>query len=125
MPGTVLNVTGPFSYWIKLVNGNTVRRHINDVRTRYNAVDIEVATSTDFKPQTNSDNALTDLDVESTVNSESFTEQSSPVLAPTSTNGHSSSLGSQVDTLSVNVPVHCSTRTSRPPESGFPFVNTY
>ena len=53
---------------------------------RYSAVDIEVATSTDFKPQTNSDNALADMAVESTVNSDSFTEQSSPFLAPTSTN---------------------------------------
>ena len=49
----MLKVTGPLSYQIKLVNGDTVRGHINNVRRRYNAVDIAV---------------------ESTVNSESFTE---------------------------------------------------
>ena len=43
MPGTLLYI---------------VRHHIDNVRRRYSAVDIEVATSTDFKPQTNSDNAL-------------------------------------------------------------------
>ena len=96
------------SYQIKLVNGNTVRRHIDNVR-RYSAVDIDVATSTDFKPQTNSENDLADIAVDSTVNSNSFTEQFSPVLAPMSTNGHSSSLESRVDTSSVNVPVCRST----------------
>ena len=119
IPGTLLTVTGPLSYQIKLVNGDTVRRHIDNVRRRYSAVDIDITTSTDFKPQTNSDNAPVDIAVESTVNSESFTEQSSPVPAPMSTNGHSSSLESQVDMSSVNVPVRCSTRTSRPSESVF------
>ena len=70
----VLKVAGPLSYWIKLVNGKTFRRHINNVRRRYGAVDIDVATSTDFKPQTNFDNAPADLAVDSTVNSDSFTE---------------------------------------------------
>ena len=60
MSGMVLKVTGPLSYWIKLVNGNTVCHHIDNVRRRYSAVDIGVATSTDFKPQTNFDNALAD-----------------------------------------------------------------
>ena len=125
MPGAVLKVTGPLSYQIKLVNGNTVHCHIDNVRRRYSAVDINVATSTDFKPQTNSDNDLADIAVDSTVNSDSFTEQSFPVLAPTSTNGHSSSLESQVDTSSVDVPVRHSTQTSRPPKSSFLFVSTY
>ena len=125
MPGTLVKVTGPLSYLIKLINGNTVHHHIDNVRKRYSAGEIDVATSTDFKPQTNSDDALADIAVESTVNSDSFTKQSFPVLAPTSTNGHSSSLESQVDTSSVNVPIRHSTRTSRLSNSGFPFVNTY
>ena len=114
----VSKVVGHLSYWIKLVNGKTFRRHINNVRRRYNAVDIDVATSTDFKTQTNFVNALADLAVDSTVNSDSFTEQSSLVLAPTSTNGHLSSLASEADTSSVDVPVHRSTRTSRSPKVG-------
>ena len=66
----MLKVSCPLSYLIRLVNGNTVHRHINNVRRRYSAVDIEVATSTDYKSQTNSDNALADMAVESTVNSD-------------------------------------------------------
>ena len=57
--------------------------------------------------------------MDSTVNSDSSTEQFSPVLVPMSTNGHLSSFASQVEMSSVNVPVHHSTRTNRPLENGF------
>ena len=34
LPGTVIQVTGPVSYVIKLTNGQTVRRHVDAVRSR-------------------------------------------------------------------------------------------
>ena len=99
-------------YLIKLVNSNTVCC-INNVRRRYSAVDIDVATSTDYEPQMNSNNALVDKTVEPTVNLDSFTKQISPVLEPNlSTNEPLSSISSQVDMSSNNVQVHCSTQPS-------------
>ena len=79
MPGAVLKITGPLFYLIKLVNSNIVHC-INNVRRRYSAVDIDVATSTDYESQMNYDNALIDMTVEPTVNLDSFTEQISPFL---------------------------------------------
>ena len=54
------------------------------------------------------------MTVEPTVNSDLFTEQTSPVLAPMSINEHSNSIISHVYMLSDNVQV-C--RSSQTPES--------
>ena len=34
IPGTIVKVTGPLSYVIELLNGTTVRRHVDSVRRR-------------------------------------------------------------------------------------------
>ena len=68
MPGTVLKTTG--LCLIKLANNNTVHHHIDNVR-RYSAVDIQTPTNTDYEPQINPDNPLTDMIVDPTVNSDS------------------------------------------------------
>ena len=89
------------------------------------AIYTETATSIDPDSQMNYDNALADMTVEPTVNLDSFTEQTSPVLAPTYTNEPSSSIASQVGTSSDNVQTCRSTRPSQPSESDFPFGNNY
>ena len=39
IPGTVVKVTGPLSYHIKLMDGGIVRRHVDAVRTRETSID--------------------------------------------------------------------------------------
>ena len=71
----------------------------------------------------NPDDALADMSVEPTVNSDSLTEQTSLVLIPTSTYEPSSSIVFQLDTSPDNAQVCCSIQASQPPESDFPFIN--
>ena len=39
IPGTVVKITGPLSYHIKLMDGGIVRRHVDAVRTREKSID--------------------------------------------------------------------------------------
>ena len=73
----------------------------------------------------NPDDALTDMTIEPTVNSDLLTEQTSLILTPTTTNEPSSSIVSKLDTSPDNAQVCCSTQVSWPCESDFPFVNNY
>ena len=39
IPGTIVKVTGPLSYHVKLSDGSVVRRHVDTVRTRQLNID--------------------------------------------------------------------------------------
>ena len=60
----------------------------------------------------NPDDALTDMTIEPTVNSDLLTEQTSLVLTPTSANEPSSSIVSQLDMSPDNAQVCCSIQAS-------------
>ena len=51
IPGTVVKVTGPLSYVIKLQNGKTVRRHVDSMRERENSTTEQNSDTMMFGPE--------------------------------------------------------------------------
>ena len=74
VPGTILKVTGPLSYVIKLQDGKTVRRHVDHVRSR------EIPSTVPQLPS-----SLVDLDLPTELSQEDATESNRadpPIVDP-------------------------------------------
>ena len=55
IPGTVVKVTGPLSYMIKLQDGTTVHRHVDHVRKRENSIVDQDSDTMVFGPELGTD----------------------------------------------------------------------
>ena len=63
IPGTVVQVTGPLPYVIKLQDGATVRRHVDHVRKRENSTVDQDFDSLVFGAELGRDNPISHLDL--------------------------------------------------------------